>query len=76
MLCAHAKKHRGTMLRALRRSGISPEPIPGLRGHRIPQAVVDDFLQQRWPELPPFSLTRGISLATPVSFASENELSS
>lgn len=56
MLCAHAKKHRVTVIRALRNAGVNLELIPGCRGHRIPEKEANKFLLRQWPEVGPFPI--------------------
>ena len=55
MLCAHAGKHRATILRALRAAGISAERAKGLRGLRLTERDARRFLSRQWPEIPPLS---------------------
>ncbi|HEY2343843.1 MAG TPA: hypothetical protein VGH90_12455 [Chthoniobacteraceae bacterium] len=53
MLCAHARKHRSSVIRALKIAGVTVEKIPGSKGLRILERDANDFLARQWPEAGP-----------------------
>lgn len=56
MLAQHAKKHRGTVIRALQVAGVTVERIPGVAGLRIAESEANKFLRRQWPEAGPMPL--------------------
>lgn len=55
MIARHARKHRVTVIRALKAAKVPTEKAPGVRGLRIPIAAANKFLERQWPEVPPLS---------------------
>jgi hypothetical protein len=54
MLCAHAHKHRSSVIRALKIAGVAMEKTPGAKGLRILERDANDFLARQWPQAGPF----------------------
>jgi hypothetical protein len=53
MICAHAGKAPGTVLRALKARAIPTERLPGAPGLRIEVREANKFLRRQWPEVGP-----------------------
>ena len=53
LIAAHTKKHRATVLRALRQAGVTPESHPGVKGKRLPLNEANKFLLRQWPGIAP-----------------------
>jgi|GEM_PF-4062384 len=64
MLCAHAKKHRSSVLRALRAAGLTPQRLPGCKGLRLPEPEATDFLARQWPQAGPLFPSTSMPIPT------------
>lgn len=64
MLCAHAGKHRTSVLRALKSAGVEVAKKPGVRGIRLTEKEANRFLAMQWPEVGPMPV-RLIKTAVP-----------
>jgi hypothetical protein len=53
MICAHAGKAPGTVLRALKVRAVPTERLPGAPGLRIELREANKFLRRQWPEAGP-----------------------
>lgn len=51
MICDKTKKHRSSVLRALKAAGVQPERIPGVKGGRIPEKEAVKVVAKHWPEV-------------------------
>jgi len=50
MLCQHAGRSRSAVVRALKRSGVTVEHMPGVKGGRILERDANRFLALQWPD--------------------------
>lgn len=57
MIAAHAKKHRNTVVRALKMAGVKIERMPGVKGGRIAERDANKFLLRQWPGVGPFPIS-------------------
>ena len=56
MIARHAKKHKLTVWKALRKAGVNMETPPGAKGFRITEKDANRFLAKQWPEVGPLPI--------------------
>ena len=56
MICEHAKKHRSSVVRALKAAGVQTERIAGCKGVRLREREANRFLLRQWPEAGPLPM--------------------
>lgn len=53
MIGDHAKKHRSSVIRAMKAAGVKVEKFPGCKGDRVPEREANRMLNLHWPEVGP-----------------------